>query len=139
MGNDEIARSWFQQVWNDGDESAIDRLMAPNATFHGLQGGPFRGPAAFKPFFRKFREAFPDIHVRVEQTVCEGEWVACRCTVTATHRGASLGVEATNATTEFSGMAMAKVRDGLIHEGWNCFDNLTLYQSLGMLPQLPAA
>ena len=31
---------------------------------------------------------------------------------------------------------MARVENGQIAEGWNCFDFLSLYQQLGLLPAL---
>ena len=74
--NREIARSWFDQVWNAGDESAIDRLMSPAAKLHGLASGtgePIVGPAGFKPFFHAFRDAFPDIRIRVVRTINNGQ------------------------------------------------------------------
>ncbi|MEO5894159.1 MAG: nuclear transport factor 2 family protein [Vicinamibacterales bacterium] len=57
---DSLTRQWFQEVWNEGREDAIDRLLAPDAIVHGLGGSdaaPMRGPEAFKPVFRTFREA----------------------------------------------------------------------------------
>jgi steroid delta-isomerase-like uncharacterized protein len=139
--NREIVTSWFEQVWNRGDETAIDRLMSPTAKFHGLTSpreGPVVGPAAFKPFFRAFREAFPDIKIRVLRTICEEDLVASHCVVTGTHHGAGLGVKATGSPIEIYGMAMALIRDGQVQEGWNCFDFMSLYQQVGMLPPLPA-
>ena len=85
--NGELARSWFEQVWNAGDEGAIDRLMAASAKLHGLpapDGGPVVGPAGFRPFYHAFRAAFPDLRVRVLRTICEGDMVACHCVVTGT-------------------------------------------------------
>jgi steroid delta-isomerase-like uncharacterized protein len=137
----EVAVSFFEQVWNAGDETAISRLMAPNARIHGLpssDGEPIVGPAGFTPFYLAFREAFPDIRVSVLRTVCEGNLVACYCVVTGTHKGAGLGVEATGAAMEINGMVMAIIEDGQIEEGWNCFDFMSLYQQVGMLPSLPA-
>ena len=65
--NREIVTAWFDQVWNAGDEAAIDRLMAPSAKLHGLKSsteGPVVGPEGFKPFYHVFRQAFPDIRIR---------------------------------------------------------------------------
>ena len=35
-GPDALARRWFKEVWVDGDEAAIDRLLHPQALVHGL-------------------------------------------------------------------------------------------------------
>jgi hypothetical protein len=37
---------------------------------------------------------------------------------------------------EIYGMAIAVIRDGRLQEGWNCFDFMSLYQQVGMLPPL---
>lgn len=137
--NRELARSWFDQVWNAGDEGAIDRLMSPSAKLHGLptpDGQAVVGPTGFKPFFRTLRAAFPDIRIRVLQTICEGDMVVCHCAVTGTHSGSGLGFEPSGAPIEIYGVALAAIRDGQVQECWNCFDFLSLYQQVGMLPPL---
>jgi len=137
--NREVALAWFEQAWNAGDESAIDRLMAPSAKFHGLpiaDAPPIIGPAAFKPLFREFRQAFPDLNIQLLRIVCEGDLVASHCLVSGTHTGAGPGpsVQATGLPIRFFGMAFAVVQNGQIQEGWNCFDFSSMYQQLGVAP-----
>jgi steroid delta-isomerase-like uncharacterized protein len=133
---DSLIRTWFEEVWNQGSEDAIDRLLAADGVAHGLPGADLKGPTDFKPFFRNFREAFPDIRIEVARTVTEGNMVAAHCRVTGTHKGHTMG-KATGNRMEFWGMCIAHVRNGQIVEGWNSFDFLALYQQLGLLPQLP--
>ena len=74
--NKAFIRRWFEEVWNKGREEAIDEMFAEEGVANGLvdEGGqPLRGPAGFKPFFRKFREAFPEIEVVVEDAIAEGD------------------------------------------------------------------
>ena len=66
----EVLRCWFARVWNDGDESAIDELYAPSAVAHGLPGASVPGPEGFKPFFRAFRSAFPNLQRTTSPTRC---------------------------------------------------------------------
>jgi predicted ester cyclase len=135
----EIAHTWFEEVWNRGDETAIDRLFAADGLAHGIGApadNPIVGPARFKPFFRAFRSAFPDIRVRIVRTVSEGDMVAAHCRVTGTHHGEGLKVVPTKAPIDFWGICILRVRDGQIHEAWNSFDFLSLYQQIGVLPDL---
>jgi steroid delta-isomerase-like uncharacterized protein len=130
-----LAHRWFEEVWNQGRESAIDELMAEDSIVHGLvdrSEGEIRGPAAFKPFVRKFRTGFPDIRINVEDVVVEGDKIAARCVVTGTHTGPGIMSAPTGRPTEITGMCIVRVKDGKIAEGWNNFDFLTLYQQLGM-------
>ena len=130
-----LLHRWFDEVWNQGREDAIDELMREDAVAHGLSGdagAPLRGPAGFKPFYRRFRAAFPDIRITVEDCVVQGDRIMARCHVTATHSGPGLTPEPTGRRVSFTGMCMIRTQDGKLAEGWNNFDFLELYQQLGM-------
>src|SRR5437868_2489031 len=101
--NTHLIHRWFEEVWNKGRSEAVDEMFAEDGIAHGLAdetGAPLRGPAAFKEFHQKFRGAFPDIVVTVEDTVAEGDKVAARCTVRAVHKGDHLGFAATQKPME---------------------------------------
>jgi steroid delta-isomerase-like uncharacterized protein len=130
-----VLQRWFEEVWNKGREEAIDEMFAEDGIAHGLldeNGEELRGPADYKPFFRRFRGAFPDIEVIIEDCICEGNRAAARCTVRARHSGDSLGIAATNRAVEFTGLCIVHVRDGKITEAWNNFDFAGLNQQIGL-------
>lgn len=129
-------RRWFEEVWNKGREEAIDEMFAEDGVAYGLAdetGAPLRGASGFKPFFRNFRSAFPDIRVIVEDTIAEGDKVAARCTLHATHAGDTLGFAATQKPMNITGIAIVRIRDGKIVEAWNNFDFMSMFQQLGAL------
>lgn len=134
--NHAFGRRWFEEVWNRGNVSAIREMMAPGCVVHGL-GGDLVGPDAFIPFQAAYRNAFPDLHLVVEETVVEGDRLALRWSATATHTGDGLGFPATGRTVRFTGMTIGRVKDGQLVEGWNSFDQLGLLQQLGVVT-LPA-
>ena len=132
----EFIERWFEEVWNKGRADAIDEMFAKEGIAHGLSdesGQPLRGPEAFKVFHKKFREAFPNIIVTVEDTVVEGDKLAARCSVRGQHTGDSLGYAATQKPVEFTGMTIVRIRDGKIVEAWNNFDFLNMYQQMGVI------
>lgn len=134
--NKEIIRRWFDEVWNKGRAEAIDEMFAEDGIAHGLageSGEALRGTEDFKLFHRKFRDAFPDIEVTVEDVISEGDKVAARCRVRGSHRGDSLGFAASDRPMEITGMTFARVRDGRIVEAWNNFDFISMFQQLGAL------
>jgi steroid delta-isomerase-like uncharacterized protein len=140
--NKELIRRWFDEVWNKGRAEAIQELFAPDGVAHGLTGAggePLRGPENFKPFFRTFKDAFPDIEVVVEDTIAEGDLVAARCTVRGRHHGDTLGFAATKRPVEFTGICITRWRDGQIVEAWNNFDFMAMFQQLGVVPPQPGA
>lgn len=127
MGDDraKIMHEWFDEVWNQGRVETIDRLLAEDAIVHGLAdagGEEIHGPEGFKPFYHRFRDAFPDIQIFVQDTVAEGDMIAARCEVRGTHLGDSLGMARTGRAVHFTGMVFVRVRDGKIAEAWNNFD-----------------
>lgn len=137
---DALIRQWFDELWNQGREDTIDRLLAPNATVHGLptpDGKPLVGPAPFKELYRTFRTAFPDMRITVERMVAAGEHdAAVQVRAVGTHRGDALGVPATNRTVSFHGMVIIRAEHGKLVEGLNCFDFLTMYQQIGVVPAI---
>lgn len=136
---DQLLRGWFTEVWNEGREDAIDRLMASDAKVHGLSGPPglsvIHGPAQFKPFFRMMRDALGGLEVEVARTVVQSDTVAVHCHVIARHVGSALGGAPTGRAVSFWGISIVRVREDRIVEAWNCFDFLTMYQQLGWVKQ----
>ena len=134
--NKALVRRWFEEVWNKGRSDAIDEMFAADGIAHGLSddvGNPLKGPAGFKPFHEIFRGAFPDIDVVVEETIAEGDLVAARCSVRGKHTGDHLGIAASNAPVQFTGMTMARIKDGKIVEAWNNFDFMKMNKQIGAI------
>lgn len=131
-----LIRRWFEEVWNNRREDAIDEMFAEEGIANGLndaEGNPVRGPEGFKTLHRAFLSAYPDLQITVEDIVCEGDKVAARCTVRATHAGEGLGLAATNQPVEFTGLTIVHVKDGKIVEAWNEFDFMKMYSQVGAL------
>ena len=133
--NKALIRRWFEEVWNQGRADAIDEMMATDAVNHGLSEDatkPLKGPAGFHPFHEVFRGAFPDIQVVVEDALAEGDKVVARCSVRGKHTGDHLGVAASNAPVDFTGIVIARVQDGKFVESWNNFDFQTMNRQIGI-------
>jgi steroid delta-isomerase-like uncharacterized protein len=134
--NEKVIRRWFDEVWNHGSEAAIDELFASDGVAHGLNdadGQPLRGPENFKVLQRAFLAAYPDLTITIEDTITEGDKIAARCTVRATHTGDGLGLTPTNQPIEFTGLTFVKIKDGQIVEAWNEFDFMKMYSQVGAL------
>ena len=131
-----LMHRWFEEVWNNGREEAIDEMFAEDGVAHGLpteSGEPIRGPKDFKPLFKTFREAFPNIKITVGETVSDGEKIASVCYVSGLHEGEGLGLSPTKQPVEFMGLVLIKHKDGKIVESWNSFDFMGMYSQLGAL------
>ena len=134
--NKALVRRWFDEVWNKGRSEAIDEMFAADGIAHGLSDDPetpLQGPADFKPFHAVFRGAFPNVDIVVEDLVAEGDKVAARCSVRGKHTGDHLGVAASNAAVEFTGITIVRIKDGKIAEAWNNFDFLKMNKQIGAI------
>lgn len=134
--NKALIRRWFEEVWNQGRVEAIAEMFAADGVAHGLSDEPaktMKGPADFAPFHGIFRGAFPNIEVVVEDTIAEGDLVAARCSVRGKHTGDHLGVAASNAPVQFTGMTIVRIKDGKIVEAWNNFDFLAMNKQIGIV------
>src|SRR5262249_34845690 len=138
MEGRELIRRWFREVWNEGKEEAIDELMAPDCVAHGLGHGArdLNGLEGFKEFYARFRGAFPDTCITVEDAFEQEDRVAARWVATGTHHGDHLGLLASGRPFRVTGMTILRCRDGRIVEGGNEFDSLGLMQQIGALPSM---
>lgn len=133
--NKEAVRRFFQEIWNDGDESAIDRYIAEDAAGNDPKFGI--GRESFRRQWRKWRTGFPDVHFEIEELVAEGDTVVSRWTLTGTHLGEFLGMAPTGRTVRVSGMSLDHVQDGVVVSGFDGWDALGFRQQLGLVPPDP--
>lgn len=127
---------WFEEVWNQKREDAIDEMFIEDGIANGLndaEGNPLRGPEAYKTLHRSFLSAYPDLKIIVEDTVTEGNKIAARCKITGTHKGEGIGVTPTQQPVDFTFMTMVRVENGKIVEAWNNVDFMAMYNQLGAL------
>ena len=118
---------------NAADDSALLDLLHEDfvdRTPNPLQG---TGRDAFVDKIRQLRSAFPDLRLRVEQVVAEGDRVTFLWTLTGTNDGPFADQDATGINVEFSGMNLQRLADGTVVEHWSIHDALSLFHQLGRL------
>ena len=115
--NEALARRWFDEVWNNDNEAAIDEMMVPDVVAHGL-GPSFTGRDNFHVFYRQFRESFASVRVTLDRVIDAGDECAFRGHAEATTKNGE--------RYTFDGAGFIRVQDGRIVEGWNFWDFLDL-------------
>lgn len=114
---------WYDEVWNNSNEDSIDELMDEHAVIHGLETDETKkGPQAFKPFYHNFREGFPSVTISIEPIITTDEFETAHCVVHATTKEGK--------KVNFTGLTVAKFKNGKLVEGWNAFDFHTMYKQL---------
>ena len=136
-----LAHRWFEEVWNQGREHVIDELLPADAVGYGLGEGnkEAHGAADFKIFWRNLRTALPDVNIRIDDMIVEGDKAAVRVTLAGTHQGQGLGVEPSGKRVAISGVVIIRERDGQMLEAWNSWDQLGLLQQIGVIHLEPPA
>jgi len=131
--NKELARTFFKEIWNDKDESAINRMIVENAAGNDPDFGA--GREAFRSQWREWTTAFPDLNFDIIDLIGEGEKVLTRWILTGTHTGGPfMGLAPTGKAIRIEGMSLDRIADGMVQEGCDGWDALGMRRQLGMLP-----
>ena len=102
------------------DADAADRFFAPD--YENDVPGRAPGREGLKVALREFFAAFHDIEESVDVTLAEGDLVATRSTMRATHRGAFLGVPPTGRRVVVAIQEISLVREGRVARQWVAID-----------------
>lgn len=120
----------YDEVFNAARAEVADRLVAPEFVVHGTPHTDLRGPAAIKATDRLLRAAFPDLHVTLDDMIAEGDRVGVRWSMRGTHRGAFMGVPATERRVCLQACVIFRIEDGHLAELWPVIDHAALLQQL---------
>lgn len=128
----EYLRVWIEGL-NRGDVSAADVAFAPDCVVHftGV-AEPFRGIGPWKDFVTRFLNAFPDLHVIIEDQVVQRDRVAFRFRATGTHKGPLAAAPATGRRITIDGIVIDRVVRGKVQERWEQLDQSIMLQQLGL-------
>jgi len=127
--NAALARRWFEEVWNQRKDETVRELMAEMCDGH-MEGGDVRSPEEFLAARKALLEAFPDIRVKVEDVVAEGDKVVVRWSAVGTHAGDGLGFRASGRKASFRGMSWIRFANGQVVEGWDSWNMGRLLEEL---------
>jgi len=128
----------LNEALNSGDldlvEQTIDEVFHPDVHIRTPLRIDATGAALMKQVWSTLLQAFPDLHVEIEDLVAEGDRVVARNTVTGTHRGAYLGLPAAQRRITWSEIFIGRLRDGRVVETWGVVDVAAQMRQLGLLP-----
>ena len=123
-------------AFNRKDMDGCMSYYAPDHQIRSRDVGP--GREHIERFLSSMHETWPDLEIVVDHAVAEDDWVAGRCTATATHSKTVMGVAPTNRQVRAAFWDMHRFdADGRIVETWNLMDSLAIMQQLGLVPTPP--
>lgn len=126
----------YLELWNAEDRSIAADIFAPDYIDH-THPGREPGPESVKHEMAAFRAAFPDAHLTIEHMIGEGDIVAFRFVLHATHLGQFASFPPTGREVVLTGMDFVRISNGRLAELWSSQDTLGWVQQLGAKLQLP--
>jgi NTE family protein len=132
--NEELARTLVTDVWNDGNRERLNSVLGDREVLYLDSRNDLIGPDAYWEFVSRYREAFPDLEITIEDIVSEGDKIVLRKRLRGTHQGSILGVEATGNHVDLTRMVLHHIDDGRIVETGIVEDTVELLQQLNVRP-----
>jgi predicted ester cyclase len=135
--NELIYQRWIKEVWNDGNEEAIEELFDEDGVAiypYFVKGDePIRGRDDFKKFYKLARKEFSDIKIEISDMTSDGDVITALCAASA--KRYDLIDEDTSVITpiEVSGLCRIKFDNGKIVEIWN---NIDISDQIKTIPSL---
>ena len=132
--NKELARrSW--EIVSEWNPDLIEEFYPPDLVWHEPDQD-IRGYEEARQFVSTFFDAFPDMNITVEDAIAEGDKAVTRYTIRGTHRGETEEFgPPTGRQMELEGITIHRIEDGKIVEEWSRYDNLSVMQQLGLVPE----
>jgi predicted ester cyclase len=120
-------------AFNQKDMAGCMSYYALDHQIRSRDIGP--GRQHIEQFLSSMHESWSDLVIVVEHAVAEDDWVAGRCTTTATHAKMVMGIAPTNRKIQATFWDMHRFdAEGRIVETWNLMDSLAIMQQLGLIP-----
>ncbi len=125
--------------WNTGAFEGIEDVLHED---YALRMVPRyeaeNGIDAFKAEVTRWREAYPDLNVVVDEVVYADQAATLRWTITATHTGEGMGTP-NGESVEVPGMSLIHFKDGKIFDEWIAGNARYWMEQLGYRMMMPEA
>lgn len=123
-----LHRRVTEELWNAGNTDAPDKHLDRNVK--GGRQAEGIDAKGLKRIVERFREAIPDLQVKIERQIVEGNTLVTWTTISGTHSGDVAGIRATNRPVELKGACMT------VFEGDRVVEEHVLYDQLDMANQM---
>ena len=125
-----ILRRFLEDVWNKHDLDAFPEHVHEKARLHPPRG-PARDHAQYRQMAEEFLQAFPDLRFTIEHVIATEEHASARLLIEGTNTGPYRGRAPTGRRVRVIGQPQCRVRDGMIVDFWQLFDELGMMHQLG--------
>ena len=142
MSQENIATSkrGLEEAFNRGNLEVIDQDTTEDFVSHDpIMGDQDRESS--KQQIASYRQAFPDIHITIEDSFAAGDKVVIRWSGSGTFENEFMGQQPTGEKGDpVKGIGIDRFdEDGQIVESWTQWDTLTFMRNVGAIPEEAAA
>jgi steroid delta-isomerase-like uncharacterized protein len=95
--------------------------------------GPVHGREGARQSLQTLLQAFPDLHLEVEQLIASGDHVISRVQLTGTHKGTFAGIAATHKKATWHACNIVELKNGKAIKSRVYADNVSLLRQLGVI------
>ncbi len=129
-------KALMRRSWEALDNlDVLDEVYTSDAVWH-LPDQEIHGVEELKRFITRYKTAFPDLNVTVDDEVAEGDKAVTRFTFRGTHQGEIEEFGPPNGRRiGQKDITISRIEGGRIVEDWDSYDNLSLLQQLGLAPE----
>lgn len=127
-----LVRRVIQEVWNKGNLSAVDEIFTPDFVGHDPVE-PARGRDGVTATVQKYRTAFPDARLDIDEIFSVGERVVLRWRYSGTQRGQLDTIAPTGRKVSGTGISVYRCNKDRIQEAFENWDALGMMQQLGVV------
>ena len=124
LGNEAVVRRWFEEFFNERILDVVDEIIAPGHTVHDPSNVDLTpGPEGQRELLDRYRTAFSDARIVIEDQISDENNVVTRYTFYGTHDGDLPGFSPTHIEVAASGIQIDRVSEGRIEETWVNWDS----------------
>jgi steroid delta-isomerase-like uncharacterized protein len=133
--NKAVVQRYVDEIQNAHSLDAIDSIFAEDFVDHMASSGGLYlgGMEGLKRGYATFLNAFPDLHVTVEDMIAEGDKVVAYKTLSGTHRGTHLEIPPTGKRVQYQILSIYRIKNGKIAEYWGLQDEISLKRQLDVI------
>jgi steroid delta-isomerase-like uncharacterized protein len=128
--NKKLVRTYTQTIFNEHHTDRASDFLSRDVKWHGGTLGTAEGVDNVAALVSGFIAALPDLTATEKDIVAEGDTVAVRYVVEATHQGNLLGIPATGRRVRWEAVDVYRVSNGKIVEEWAADDMLAILAGL---------
>jgi predicted ester cyclase len=129
-----LIRRGYQEFVDKGNASAADTLLTANYAGH-FSGVPvINGREAFKQFISMYANALSNRHATLDDILVDGDYAACRVTLTGKHSGSLFGVAPSGKEVIVKSLAIFRFAGEQLAEQWVNTDDIGMMQQIGAMP-----